>query len=46
MNIVELAVFYDLKEFREQANRERFILPENKTINYFISVIDECIGKI
>jgi hypothetical protein len=46
MNIVELAVFYDLKEFREQANRERFILPENKTIDYFISVIDECISKI
>jgi hypothetical protein len=46
MNIVELAVFYDLKEYREQANRERFILPENKTIDYFISVIDECISKI
>ena len=39
MNIVETTVFNKLKEYREQANRERFILPENKEIEYFKDTI-------
>ena len=33
MTIIEQLVFQRLKEYREQANRERFILPEGKTID-------------
>ena len=44
MSIVEQFVFQRLKDYREQANRERFILPEGKTINLFIDVIKKTIG--
>ena len=43
MNIVETTVFNKLKECREQANRERFILPENKEIKYFLDTIKKVI---
>ena len=43
MNIVETTVFNKLKECREQANRERFILPENKEIEYFKDTIKKVI---
>ena len=43
MNIVETTVFNKLKEYREQANRERFILPENKEIEYFKDTIKKVI---
>jgi hypothetical protein len=33
MTIIEQLVFQRLKDYREQANRERFILPEGKTID-------------
>jgi hypothetical protein len=46
MNIVELAVFYDLKEFREQANRERFILPEGINVEFFTKTIDNCVLRV
>ena len=39
MTMVEQVVFQRLKDYREQANRERFILPENKTIELFIDII-------
>ena len=42
MNSLEIIVFQKLKEFREQANRERFILPETKNIDFFINKIKEC----
>ena len=44
MAIVEQFVFQRLKDYREQANRERFILPEGKTIDLFINVIKKTIG--
>ena len=45
MTIIEQLVFQRLKEYREQANRERFILPEGKTIDLFIDVIKKTIGQ-
>ena len=46
MNIAETMVFNKLKEYREQANRERFILPKEKDIEYFKDTIRECIKFI
>ena len=43
MNLVEPMVFKKLNEYREQANRERFVLNEGMEISYFINVIKECI---
>jgi hypothetical protein len=42
MSIVENMVFKKLDTHREQANRERFILPENVGESYFIDKIKEC----
>ena len=44
MSIIEQFVFQRLKDYREQANRERFVLPEGKTIDLFIDVIKKTIG--
>jgi|SaaInlV_165m_DNA_2_1040747.scaffolds.fasta_scaffold11977_3 hypothetical protein len=43
MNLLEPLVFKKLEDYREQANRERFILPETKNINFFIDKIKECV---
>lgn len=43
MSMVEQVVFQRLKEYREQANRERFVLPEGETLNLFINIIKESI---
>ena len=43
MSIVESLVFCKLKEYREQANRERFLLPEIEKVDLFINTIKECI---
>ena len=43
MKIVETLVFQRLKEYRERANRERFILPEDKEVDIFIDVIKKSI---
>ena len=45
MNIVENLVFQKLKDYREQANRERFILPKNKGIDYFVDILKSCIDS-
>ena len=42
MNLLEPTVFKKLSEYREQANRERFILPEDKNIDFFIDIIKNC----
>lgn len=42
MNALEPFIFKKLSEYREQANRERFILPENSDIDFFINTIKEC----
>ena len=46
MNAVESLVFQKLRSYREQANRERFVLPEGKDISYFVDTIKECISFI
>jgi hypothetical protein len=43
MKTVENLVFQKLKEYREQANRERFVLPEDKEVDLFIDVIKKSI---
>ena len=43
MSTLENVVFKKLTEYREQANRERFILPKEKDIEYFIKIIKDCL---
>ena len=43
MNTLEPMVFKKLSEHREQANRERFILPKDKTIDFFKDTIINCL---
>ena len=43
MSVVETLVFCKLNEYREQANRERFLLPEGNKLDLFIDTIKECI---
>ena len=42
MTALETTVLNKLFSYKERANRERLILPENKTIDFFIEVIDVC----
>jgi hypothetical protein len=42
METVETMVLSKLRDYREQANRDRFILPNDKEVSYFIETIDEC----
>ena len=35
MSLVETVVFQKLEEYREQANRERFILPDDKKTAFY-----------
>jgi hypothetical protein len=46
MGLVESFVFCKLNEYREQANRERFLLPEGTSIDFFSDTIRECIAFI
>ena len=43
MTCVENMVFQYLNEYREQANRERFILPEGKEIKLFSDIINKSV---
>lgn len=43
MSSVEGVVFQKLDEYRQQANRERFVLPEGKPISFFTNMIERCI---
>jgi hypothetical protein len=43
MALVESSVFHNLKKYREQANRERFILPKEEKIEKFIDSIKNSI---
>ncbi len=43
MNVIELMVINKLKEYKEKANRDRFILPLEKNINFFTDIIDKLI---
>ena len=44
MGIIEQMILYKLDVFRERANRDRFILPEDKDISFFIKIFDEAIA--
>jgi len=43
MDLIEVMVFKHLKDHREQANRERFILPKNEDICLFSNAINKSI---
>jgi hypothetical protein len=43
MGLIENMVFSKLQEYREQANRERFILPEGGDIEMFSDAIKKCV---
>jgi len=42
--IIECMILNKLKDYREKANRDRFILPSNKDISFFINIIDNCVN--
>ena len=44
MSLVETVVFQKLEVYREQANRERFILPDDKKIDLFINMIKDTLN--
>ena len=46
MSIIETMVFQRLKKYREQANRERFVLPKGEHVDLFRDVINESIEFI
>jgi KilA-N domain/Meiotically up-regulated gene 113 len=43
MDAAETMVLTKLRSHREQANRDRFILPEDKDESFFSQTIDECV---
>ena len=44
MSVVENMVFNQLEEYRQSANRERFVLPKDLKIDMFVDVIKKSIG--
>ena len=44
MNIIEMIILYKLKNYRETANRDRFILPIEKDISFFTNIIENSIN--
>ncbi len=46
MHTAETLVLNKLKDYREQANRDRFILPDGKDISFFTAIVDQCIEFI
>ena len=46
MSTSETIILNKLKDYREQANRDRFILPDDKDILFFTNVVDQCIEFI
>ena len=43
LNTCEIMVINRLKKYREQSNRDRFILPKEKDIKHFKKIIDSCV---
>jgi len=41
MSLIEKSVLYKLNNYRERADRGRFILPENKDISFFTNILNE-----
>jgi len=46
MNVIEIMILNKLKEYKEKANRDRFILPIEKDITFFINIINSCINFV
>lgn len=46
MSTAEVMVLSRLRDYREQANRDRFILPVDKDESFFISTIDDCVDFV
>jgi hypothetical protein len=44
MDMAEKIIFNKLEKYREKANRERFILPEDSDISIFTEVVDDVIN--
>jgi cob(I)alamin adenosyltransferase len=44
MDTSETLILNKLRDYREQANRDRFILPEDKDVSFFTETIDKCIS--
>ena len=44
MKMVEAIVLFKLKEYKEKANRDRFILPVDKDISFFTNIIENTIN--
>lgn len=44
MNIIESMVMKKMEKYRECANRDRFILPENADISLFSNIVDSCVA--
>ncbi len=43
MSLVEKTVILKLENYKEKANRDRFILPKNNNISTFTKIIEESI---
>lgn len=43
MDLIEKTVFKKLDAYRPDKNRERFVLPDDESIDLFKNVIDECV---
>ena len=44
MDITELMILYKLDNYRERMNRDRFILPVDKDINFFTDIFNEAVN--
>ena len=46
MDLSEEIILLMLEEYREVANRDRFVLPIEKDVKFFTDIIDNCIDFI
>jgi hypothetical protein len=46
MNAAEILILTKLSSYKEKANRDRFILPNDKNTDFFTDIIDKCIDFI
>jgi hypothetical protein len=44
MDTAEILVLNKLRDYREQANRDRFILPEGTDVSFFTDTIEQCVS--
>jgi len=44
MDTAETIILNKLRDYREQANRDRFILPEEKEVSFFTDIIENCVA--